>query len=90
MGTRAIKRQIAKARMTIMGVGNVNKKLSLKNNAGRKNWKVALYGKTGEEAHRAQMNLGKLIKARDENRKNAIENKRIAIKRIKNTRKVEA
>lgn len=68
MGLRAYKRQIARARMTIMGVGNVNKKMKLKK-YDIPNWKRALYGKTGDEAHRAQMNLGQLIKARDESRK---------------------
>lgn len=68
MGIRSVKRQIAKARLTVMGVGNVNKKLKLKKD-GVPNWKKALYGKTGEEAHRAQMNLGHLIKARDKSRK---------------------
>lgn len=64
MNIRTVERQIAKARMTIMGVGNVNRKLSLKNHEGRKNWRVALFGKTGEDAHRAQMNHGRLLKAK--------------------------
>ena len=62
MGLRSIKRQIAKARMMATGVGNVNKKLRLVK-GGMPNWKRALYGKTGEKAHRAQMNLGRLLKA---------------------------
>ena len=68
MGTRSIKRSIAKARLTAMGVGNVNKKMRLKK-ADTPNWKLALYGKTGEDAHRAQMNLGQLIKAKDQGKK---------------------
>ena len=68
MGLRGYKRQIAKARMMATGVGNVNSKLSLVKD-GVPNWKRALYGKTGEQAHKAQMNLGRLIKARDESRK---------------------
>lgn len=63
MGIRSVKRQIAKARLQAMGVGNVNKKMRLKK-ANTPNWKLALYGKTGEDAHRAQMNLGQLIKAK--------------------------
>lgn len=51
-----------------MGVGNVNKKMRLKK-ADTPNWKLALYGKTGEDAHRAQMNLGQLIKAKDQGKK---------------------
>ena len=68
MGLRNVKRQIAKARMMATGVGNVNKKLHLQKE-GEPNWKRALYGKTGEQAHKAQMNLGRLIKAREESRK---------------------
>lgn len=64
MGLRSEKRQIARARMKAMGLGNVNKKFSLTNHEGRKNWRVALYGKTGADAHRAQMNLGQLLKAK--------------------------
>lgn len=52
------------AGMAVMGVGSVNKKMKLKKD-DIPNWKRAL----GEEAHRAQMNLGQLIKARDESRK---------------------
>lgn len=68
MGVRSIKRQIAKARMRVMGVGNENSVMSAKE-GDMQYWKRALYGKTGEEAHKAQMNLGKLIKARDEGKK---------------------
>ena len=68
MGFRSLKRQIAKARLRVMGVGNVNSVMSAKK-GDMQNWKRALYGKTGEEAHKAQMNLGKLIKARDEGKK---------------------
>ena len=68
MGVRSIKRQIAKARMRVMGVGNVNSMMSTEEGETQ-HWKSVLYGKTGEEAHKAQMNLGKLIKARDEGKK---------------------
>ena len=67
MGLRNVKRQIAKARMMATGVGNVNKKLRLVK-GGMPNWKRALYGKTGEQAHRAQMNLGRLLKAQEQGR----------------------
>ena len=67
MGLRNVKRQIAKARMMATGVGNVNKKLRLVK-GGMPNWKRALYGKTGEQAHRAQMNLGHLINAQAQGR----------------------
>ena len=67
MGLRNVKRQIAKARMMATGVGNVNKKLRLKK-GGIPNWKRALYGKTGEQAHRAQMNLGRLLNAQAQGR----------------------
>lgn len=68
MGIRSIKRQIAKARMAATGVGNVNRKLHLKKD-GVPNWKRALYGKTGEQAARAQLNLGKLLNAREQGKK---------------------
>ena len=68
MALRRIKRQIAKARLSAMGVGNVNKKMRLKKEYGLQNWKRALYGETGEEAHKVQMNLGKLMKAKKQGR----------------------
>ena len=68
MSMRKYKRQIAKARLSAMGVGNVNKKMRLKKEDGLQNWKRALYGETGEEAHKVQMNLGKLMKAKKQGR----------------------
>ena len=69
MGLRSIKRQIAKARLAAMGVGNVNRKLARKRGKDGKqdktetpNWKKALYGKTGAEAERAQMIEGRRLK----------------------------
>lgn len=59
---RKIKRQIAKDRLAIMGVGNVNKKLHVRK-GGLPMWKAVLTGKFGKDAERAQMNYGKLIKA---------------------------
>ena len=75
MGLRNVKRQIAKERLTVMGVGNVNRKLGRKKAADGKqdkkelpNWKKALYGKTGAEAERAQANYGRLLKAKAQGR----------------------
>ena len=51
MGLRKYRRQIAKTRLEIMGVGNVNRKLHLY-------WKAALTGKSGEAAEKAQMAWG--------------------------------
>lgn len=51
MGLRAFKRQIAKARLAVIGVDRVNRKLSLTNKDGLQNWRVAL---TDEQAHRKQ------------------------------------
>ena len=68
MGIRSAKRQVAKARMEIMGVGNVNAKMGVVRD-GVPNWKRALYGKTGQAAWKAQMNHGRLLKAKDEARK---------------------
>ena len=73
MGIRSVKRQIAKARLSAMGVGNVNKKMKLKKD-GVQNWKKTLYGKTGADAHRAQMNLGMLIAAKKQGK--AVVNRR--------------
>ena len=69
MGFRSLKRQIARARMTLMGVGNVNRKMSYKNASGVKNWKKALFGKTGKKAHDAQMADGRRRKQNEEARK---------------------
>lgn len=73
MALRRIKRQIAKARLAAIGVGNVNRKMAKKKDPKDRNelpnWKKALYGKTGEEAHRVQMNLGKLKKAKKKDAK---------------------
>ena len=68
MALRRIERQIAKARLAAMGVGSVNKKMSKKGEDGIPNWKRALYGQSGEEAHKVQMNLGKLKKAKRQGR----------------------
>ena len=53
MGLRRIKRQIAKARMTAAGVGNVNKKMRLVGEDGVANWRKALTP-AGERAQKAQ------------------------------------
>ena len=42
MGLRRIKRQMAKARITAAGVGNVNKKMRLVGADGVPNWRKAL------------------------------------------------
>ena len=65
MGIRSIKRQIARARMTIMGVGNVNRKMSYKDASGVRNWRKAL----GKKAHDAQIADGRRRKAAAEARK---------------------
>ena len=67
-------RQIAKARLKVMGVGNINRKLSVKKD-GVPAWKRALFGKSGEKARRAQMNLGRLLKAREESKKSMAKRK---------------
>ena len=78
MRIRAIKRQIAKARMNAMNVGNVNSVMSAKE-WDLPYWKCALYGKTGEEAHMVHMNLGQLIKAKEQGRKSV---KRRKLKKV--------
>lgn len=52
-----------------MGVGNVNKRMSRKSEDGQPNWKRALFGESGEAAHKAQMMTGRKIKQADEARK---------------------
>ena len=69
MGFRGLKRQIAKARMAVAGVGNVNRKMSYKDASGVKNWRKALFGKTGKQAHDAQMADGRRRKQKEEARK---------------------
>lgn len=68
MNIRSIKRQIAKARIKALGGERINKNFRIKRE-GVPTWKRALYGKSGEAAHKAQMNLGKLILAREQGRK---------------------
>ena len=65
MGFRGLKRQIAKARMAVAGVGNVNRKMSYKDASGVKNWRKAL----GKQAHDAQMADGRRRKQKEEARK---------------------
>ena len=63
MGSRKQKRQIAKARLTAMGFGRVNRGMSKASADGIPNWRRVL---EDENAERAQMNLGKLLKAKKE------------------------
>ena len=67
MGLRKYKRSIAKARLTAASVGNVNRKLSRVRD-GIPMWRMALTGDSGRKLERVQMNYGKLIKARKEER----------------------
>ena len=66
MGLRRIKRQIAKARMTAAGVGNVNKKMRLVGEDGVANWRKALTP-AGEKAQKAKAQ--KIKRARNPRRK---------------------
>lgn len=68
MGLRSVKRQIARARLTVMGVGNVNRKMRLKKDS-TPNWVLAITGKTGESAHKAQLMDGLKRKQREDARK---------------------
>ena len=68
MGIRSIERQIAKARLKAMGVGNVNKKMSVqrKDRDGRptepKLWERVIRGDMAKQGIAAQ--LGQGIKSR--------------------------
>lgn len=67
MGIRSIKRQIAKARLKAMGVGNVNKKIAApgrgKDGKNQKPlWERVLYGDLAAQGIAAQ--LGQGVKSR--------------------------
>ena len=66
---RKYQRAIAKERMRILGVGNINKKLHLKGEDGVSNWRRVLFGKSGKDAHDAQMQNGHRIKQAKDARK---------------------
>ena len=68
MGFRALKRAVAKGRLKALNAGRINRNFHILR-GGVPTWKRALYGKSGEAAHKAQMNLGKLIKAREESKR---------------------
>ena len=68
MGLRKYKRAIAKERLQAASVGNVNRKLSRVRD-GVQMWRMALTGDSGRKLERVQMNYGKLIKARRDERK---------------------
>lgn len=57
MGMRKYKRQIAKARLRVLGVGNVNKQLAVFR-GGVQNWRLATSGETGKAAEQAQLRVG--------------------------------
>ena len=66
MGLRKYKRQIANARMSAAGVGNVNKKLKYKGEDGLVNWRKVLK----KESEKAQMDLGvKIVRQRQLSRR---------------------
>ena len=66
MGLRRIKRQMAKARMTAAGVGNVNKKMRLVGEDGVSNWRKALTP-AGKQAQKAKAQ--RIKRARNPRRK---------------------
>lgn len=56
--TRGLARSVAKNRMTIMGIGDVNRKMHMRK-GGQTYWRGFLVGKSGEAAEKAQMAYGK-------------------------------
>lgn len=54
---RKYERQIARARLTDLEIGNVNRQMG-RIQDGIPNWRRALTGKTGKAAERAQMKAG--------------------------------
>jgi hypothetical protein len=67
-------RQIAKARLAAMGVGNINRKMANKKDDGRPLWRVVTSGESGREAERIQLNYGLMRKARKQG--SAVRNRR--------------
>ena len=65
-----------------MSVGNINRKFSKKDSRGVKLWEKALYGKTGEKAHTAQMQDGRRRKQAADAKKS---NDRRKIKKVATT-----
>ena len=59
MNIRTLKRSIAKGRLACMGMGNVNKKLSMIGKDGRKVWVAAWTGATGRDSRLYQLNAGR-------------------------------
>ena len=62
MGMRKYERNIARARLHDLGVGNVNRQMGRVQD-GIKNWRRALTGKTGQAALKAQIIAGLKRKA---------------------------
>lgn len=59
---RKLKRSVAKARLAVLGVGNINRKLrNVKD--GLPLWRVVTEGESGKEAAQAQFLNGQKIKA---------------------------
>lgn len=54
MGMRKYKRQVAKARMKVVGFERINKNFSVKNADGIPNWRLALMDKKAERAQAVQ------------------------------------
>ena len=54
MGMRKYKRQVAKARMKMVGFERINKNFSVKNADGVPNWRLALMDRKAERAQLAQ------------------------------------
>lgn len=54
MGMRKYRRQVAKARMKVVGFERINKNFSVKNADGIPNWRLALMDKKAEQAQAVQ------------------------------------
>lgn len=54
MGMRKYRRQVAKARMKVVGFERINKNFSVKNADGIPNWRLALMDKKAERAQAVQ------------------------------------
>lgn len=75
MGLRKQRREIAKARMKVLGFEGINKRLSYVSQDGLPNWRKAITGDSGKAAQKAQLMDGLKRKQRDEARKSIAKRK---------------
>ena len=75
MGLRKQRREIAKARMAVIGLDRINKRMSYISSDGLPNWRKAITGDSGKSAHKAQLMDGLKRKQREDARKSLAKRK---------------